>query len=112
MTTLSENLVVVKKAIHKNELRYGRPPGSVGLLAVSKGQSIEKIKQAIEAGQRCFGENYLQEALAKITLLTNPSLEWHFIGPIQSNKTKRIAESFSWVHSICDFKIAKRLNDY
>lgn len=111
MNEFSKNLSLIKNTIADSELRYGRNPGSVSLLAVSKGQSIEKIKQAINAGQRSFGENYLQEALLKITALTDQTIEWHFIGAIQSNKTKKIAASFQWVQSISEFNIAKRLND-
>ena len=80
------------------------------LLAVSKNQAVEKILSAVEAGQFCFGENYLQEALSKIPLLPK-SIEWHFIGPIQSNKTRKIAEHFAWVQSVDNIDIAKRLND-
>lgn len=111
MTTILENLTAVKKLIRDSELRYNRSPGSTALLAVSKTQSINQIKEAITAGQLAFGENYLQEALPKITALVTQKIEWHFIGPIQSNKTKAIAENFSWVHSVSELKIAKRLND-
>lgn len=81
------------------------------MLAVSKGQSIEKIREAYDAGQQLFGENYLQEALIKMTALSDVHIEWHFIGPIQSNKTRKIAEHFSWVHSVDNLKTAQRLND-
>jgi len=103
-----DNLI---KTIEELEKKYHRAPHSVSLLAASKGQSLEKIKAAIDAGQRSFGENYVQEALEKIKAINNPNIEWHFIGHIQSNKTKAIAENFSWVHSLCDKKIAQRLND-
>ncbi|OGT38054.1 MAG: YggS family pyridoxal phosphate enzyme [Gammaproteobacteria bacterium RIFCSPHIGHO2_12_FULL_37_14] len=96
------------------EKKYGRTPNSVRLLAVSKGQSAEKIKLAYAAGQRCFGENYLQEALEKIDDISrhcDETIEWHFIGHLQSNKTRKIAEHFAWAHSVCDKNIAKRLND-
>ncbi|HBQ44147.1 MAG TPA: YggS family pyridoxal phosphate-dependent enzyme, partial [Thiomicrospira sp.] len=82
---------------------------AVQLLAVSKTKPIEMIKELAELGQKSFGENYLQEALAKIDIL--PELDWHFIGTIQSNKTKLISENFSWVHSVDRLKIAQRLND-
>ncbi|MBT7557395.1 YggS family pyridoxal phosphate-dependent enzyme [Candidatus Woesearchaeota archaeon] len=83
----------------------------VTLIAVSKTKPASDLQQAIDAGQRHFGENYLQEALEKIEALKNQNLIWHFIGPIQSNKTKQIAENFVWVHSVDRLKIAKRLND-
>lgn len=83
----------------------------VTLVAVSKQQSVDKILQAINCGQNIFGENYVQEAIEKIELLKDHKLEWHFIGPIQSNKCKLIAENFSWVHTIDRLKIAKRINE-
>lgn len=86
----------------------GRAPGSVSLLAVSKTKPVEMVSALAKAGQRAFGENYLQEALPKIA--AHPELEWHFIGPIQSNKTKPIAEHFAWVHSVDRLKIAERLS--
>lgn len=111
MNSIQQNLSDIKNRIHEYEIKYHRPPHSVKLLAVTKKQSIEKIQQAINAGQTAFGENYLQEALIKINFFADSNIEWHFIGPIQSNKTKKIAENFSWVHSIDSFKIAKRLSD-
>ena len=83
----------------------------VTLIAVSKTKPATDLQQAIDAGQRHFGENYLQEALEKIETLKGQDLIWHFIGPIQSNKTKQIAQNFDWVHSVDRLKIAKRLND-
>lgn len=80
------------------------------LLAVSKNRTAAELAAAAACGQRCFGESYLQEALAKQTALADADLEWHFIGPIQSNKTRQIAEHFDWVHSIDRLKIAERLN--
>lgn len=109
--SVKENLLTVKTQIREYEQLFSRKPNSIFLLAVSKGQSLEKIQQAIEAGQMAFGENYLQEALAKIEALKNNNIEWHFIGTIQSNKTKKIAQHFSWVHSVNDLVIAKRLSD-
>ena len=111
--TIAENLIDIKKTITDLEQKYGREKNSVHLLLVSKSQSLEKIEEAIHVGQHCFGENYLQEALSKINAFhaTAPTLEWHFIGPIQSNKTRKIAENFAWVHSVDNMKIAKRLND-
>lgn len=110
MNTIATNLAQVKKTIAELEKKYQREPGSVQLLAASKQQSTEKILQAFEAGQTCFGENYLQEALTKIAALENNEIEWHFIGPIQSNKTRKIAEHFAWVHSVDNIKIAERLD--
>ena len=81
------------------------------MLAVSKGHSCAEIEQAYVAGLCEFGENYLQEALTKIRTLTEPSILWHFIGPIQSNKTYEIAQHFSWVHSVCREKVAQQLSD-
>ena len=81
------------------------------LIAVSKTKPASDLQQAINAGQKHFGENYLQEALEKIEILKSQDLIWHFIGPIQSNKTKQIAQNFDWVHSVDRLKIAKRLND-
>ena len=89
----------------------GREPATVGLLAVSKTQPAAAIRDAFAAGLRDFGENYLQEALEKQAALTDLPLIWHFIGPIQSNKTRPIAEHFDWVHSVDRLKIAQRLSD-
>ncbi|WP_138518926.1 YggS family pyridoxal phosphate-dependent enzyme [Limnobacter alexandrii] len=99
--------------------KAGRPSSAVKLLAVSKTFPLSDILEFYNFGQTAFGENYLQEALDKITQLAdhpnaqtiNANIEWHFIGPIQSNKTKAIAENFSWVHSVDRFKIAQRLSD-
>ena len=107
MTTIADNIQLVKNLIDDYTNKYNRTQHSIKLLAVTKSQPIEKIQEAIQAGQFAFGENYLQEALPKIIALANQSLEWHFIGAIQSNKTKLIAENFSWVHTISDIKIAK-----
>lgn len=97
--------------IAESEVRYQRAPHSVSLIAASKSQSIEKIRNLYLAGQGSFGENYLQEALTKIEQLTDCDIEWHFIGLVQRNKTRKIAEHFSWVQSVDDETIAKRLND-
>ena len=111
MNTVQLNIQQIKNHIRKCEIRYHRPPSSVSLLAVSKKQSVEKIREAIRAGQIAFGESYLQESLEKIAALLDEKIEWHFIGSVQSNKTKKIAEHFAWVHSISDAKIAKRLSE-
>ena len=107
---IKKNLATVTQEIKKCEKQFSRDPDSVSLLAVSKKQSIEKIQEAIDAGQLAFGESYLQEALSKILFFKNHSLVWHFIGPIQSNKIKKIAEHFSWVQSVSDINTATRLN--
>ncbi len=97
--------------INAAAIRYGRDPGDVQLVAVSKRQPIDAIRQVADCGQYQFGENYLQEAEAKITALAPRSLEWHFIGQLQSNKTRQAAALFDWVHSVDRVKIAQRLND-
>lgn len=109
--SIADNLRKVGERIQKATDQAGRAPGEVRLLAVSKTRTVDELKEAINAGQRAFGENYLQEALDKIMALAdNGDLEWHFIGPIQSNKTRAIAEHFDWVHSIDRLKVAQRLN--
>jgi pyridoxal phosphate enzyme (YggS family) len=110
MTSIAENIQLIKNQIRECELSYHRELNSVALLAVSKTQPSNAIDAAYQAGQHAFGENYLQEALAKMAELTHLNIEWHFIGPIQSNKTKKIAEHFQWVHSVSEATIAARLN--
>jgi pyridoxal phosphate enzyme (YggS family) len=110
MTDYAQAVRTVLDRIAAAERRYGRVPGSVRLLAVSKGHSADDIRTAASAGQRLFGESYLQEALPKLEALADQNIEWHFIGPIQSNKTRGIAEHFSWVHGVDRLKIAERLN--
>lgn len=102
--------------IREQEARWSRPQHSVLLLAVSKTHGPERLRQAYLGGARHFGENYVQEALEKIRSLSEPESQtpdivWHFIGPIQSNKTRDIASHFAWVHSVDRLRIAKRLND-
>ena len=111
MTSIAERLQAVTERLHEAESAAGRAPGTVTLVAVSKTQRADAIREAHAAGQRVFGENYLQEALEKMTALADLSLEWHFIGPIQSNKTRPIAEHFDWVHGVDRLKIAQRLSD-
>lgn len=110
MTTIAERLQAVKASIHAAAEECGRQAEAVRLLAVSKAHPAEKIREAYAAGQRLFGENYLQEGLDKQALLADLPLEWHFIGPIQSNKTQAIAQHFAWVHGVDRLKIAERLN--
>lgn len=106
-----QNLITIHRKIREYEDFYSRPPHSVRLLGASKDQPMERVQAAIAAGQRVFGENYVQEALLKIAAFTNEKLEWHFIGTIQSNKTKKIAEHFDWVQTVNSEHIATRLNE-
>ena len=106
MTTIGANLQASLERI-----RRAGALSEVRLIAVSKGQSVASIRDAQAAGQHAFGENYLQEALVKIGQLKDLALEWHFIGPLQSNKTAAIAQHFDWVQSVDRDKIAQRLND-
>ena len=110
MTTIASNLQVVRTAIAAAAENSGRSADAISLLAVSKTFAPDAIREAYQAGQICFAENYLQEALEKIAALHDLQIEWHFIGPIQSNKTRPIAENFSWVHSVDRLKIAERLS--
>lgn len=110
--TIAEPLAKVTARIQQAEQAAGRECESVRLIAVSKTQPADAIAQAYACGQRDFGENYVQEALDKqAELKTLTDIQWHFIGPIQSNKTRPIAENFAWVHSIDREKVAQRLND-
>ncbi|MFO8141728.1 MAG: YggS family pyridoxal phosphate-dependent enzyme [Marinobacter sp.] len=112
MSSIADNIGSVTRRIQKATLTAGREPGSARLLAVSKTRTPEELRAAVDAGQVAFGENYLQEALDKMQALSDLSqIEWHFIGPIQSNKTRQIAESFAWVHSADRLKIARRLSE-
>lgn len=109
--SIAERLDAVRVRLWTAERAAGRPEGCVRLLAVSKTQPAEAVMDAYRLGQRDFGESYLQEALAKQARLTDFDIVWHFIGPIQSNKTRAIASHFSWVHSVDRLKIAQRLCD-
>ncbi|HET8850553.1 MAG TPA: YggS family pyridoxal phosphate-dependent enzyme [Marinobacter sp.] len=112
MSSIADNIGSVTRRIQKATLTAGREPASVRLLAVSKTRPPEDVRAAFEAGQIAFGENYLQEALDKQAALAElTGIEWHFIGPIQSNKTRAIAEAFDWVHSVDRLKIARRLSE-
>jgi len=110
MTTISANLQAVKGRIIRACSSAGRDPAGITLLAVSKTFPATALRAAHAAGQNCFGESYVQEALAKQAELADLDLEWHFIGPLQSNKTKPVAEHFGWVHSVERLKIAERLS--
>ncbi len=110
MVTIASTLQAVNTRIAKAAKNTGRQPDEIMLLAASKTIPAEQVKKAWLAGQTIFGENYLQEALEKIHALSDLPIEWHFSGPIQSNKTRRIAENFAWVHSVDRKKIADRLS--
>ncbi len=109
--SIPKNLEKVRLRIVQFEQKYRRPEGGVSLIAVSKTHGAEKVCEAWNAGQIAFAENYLQEALAKQRAVAKLSITWHFIGPIQSNKTRDIAEHFHWVHSVDRLKIARRLSE-
>jgi hypothetical protein len=105
MATIADNLQAIRQRLAGT--------GELSLLAVSKGQSVERLRQAVAAGQKAFGENYVQEALEKMTALGRQAqgLEWHLIGPLQSNKTRAAAERFDWVQTVASEKIARRLSE-
>jgi pyridoxal phosphate enzyme (YggS family) len=111
MSTIADNVLSVSARINAAAQAAGREIAAVGLLAVSKTKPAEAVREAHGAGIKDFGENYLQEALEKQAQLSDLPLSWHFIGPIQSNKTRPIAEHFDWVHSVDRLKIAQRLSE-
>ena len=111
MSTIADNIGLVSQRIRAAAQAVQRDESSVHLLAVSKTKPAQAVREAYAAGMRDFGENYLQEALGKQAELTDLPLSWHFIGPIQSNKTRAIAENFAWVHSVDRLKIAQRLSE-
>jgi pyridoxal phosphate enzyme (YggS family) len=111
MTAILSNLQAVHTAIDQAALMAQRDAAEITLLAVSKTVPASVIRAACSAGQQAFGENFVQEALDKMSGLRDLPLQWHFIGPIQSNKTRAIAENFSWVHSVDRLKIAQRLSE-
>ncbi len=110
MKNIADRLNSVLERIRTLESRYQRPADSVQLIAVSKTRPADQIEQALLAGQSAFAENYLQEALVKIEQLQQKPVEWHFIGPVQSNKTTTISQHFHWCHSVDRLKIAQRLD--
>jgi pyridoxal phosphate enzyme (YggS family) len=116
MRSIHDNLQAVRQRIAQAAAAAGREPGKVTLLAVSKTHPAALVEQALAAGQRAFGENYVQEAIDKMAALSDnikeraSALEWHLIGPLQSNKTRAVAERFAWVHSVESEKIARRLS--
>ncbi len=111
MIGVTENLRKIRDLLAETAMEAGRRPEDVHLLAVSKKQPLEKIVAAADAGQRDFGENIAQEGIDKITKLAQRGLCWHFIGHLQSNKTRPVAEHFDWVHSVDKLKTAKRLSE-
>ena len=112
MQTIAERLNSARKGIDQAANSAHRPPNSIKLLAVSKTKPVSDIMEAYEAGQRLFGENYVQEGVEKVQELSHlKDIEWHMIGPIQSNKTKVVAEHFAWVQSVDREKVARRLNE-
>lgn len=110
MSRIAENLTQVRQQIDISAVKCKRNNKNITLLAVSKTRPPSDLKKAYDNGQRDFGENYLQESLDKIEVLKSLDITWHFIGPIQSNKTKPIAENFDWVHTVDRYKIAQRLS--
>jgi pyridoxal phosphate enzyme (YggS family) len=110
-SSIADNITRIRVQIQAACQAAGRAPDSVQLLAVSKTWGTDAVRQAHAAGQTAFGENYIQEAVDKITALRDLPLQWHCIGPIQSNKTRLVAEHFDWVHSIDRLKIAQRLSE-
>lgn len=115
MSSIQQNIEHITSQIRYDEQKCGRTPESVQLLAVSKTKPVEAILEAYQAGQNAFGENYVQEGVSKVQHFAehypDNRIEWHFIGPIQSNKSRLVAEHFDWVHTIDRAKIAQRLND-
>ncbi|HLW05163.1 MAG TPA: YggS family pyridoxal phosphate-dependent enzyme [Azoarcus sp.] len=111
MTRIVTNLQAVRERVARAAQASGRSSEDVRIVAVSKTWTAESVRVAAAAGQHSFGENYVQEGVAKTTTLADFDLDWHFIGPLQSNKTRLVADSFSWVHSIEREKIARRLSE-
>ena len=111
MIGVTENLAIISDLLIDAAIDAGRDPAGVRLLAVSKKQPVDKILEAADAGQRDFGENFVQEGVEKIEATSGRNLTWHFIGHLQSNKTRTVAENFDWVHTIDKLRTAKRLSD-
>jgi PLP dependent protein len=111
MRSIDDNLQAVRERIARAATAAGRDPAGVTLLAVSKTHPAALIEEARVAGQRAFGENYVQEALEKMDALAARGIEWHLVGPLQSNKTKLVAARFDWVHGVESGKIARRLSE-
>ena len=111
MIGVTKNLAVISDLLNKSAIEANRDPAGVRLLAVSKKQPLSKIREAAAAGQRDFGENFVQEGVEKVESLVDLGLTWHFIGHLQSNKTRVVAENFDWVHTIDKLKTARRLSE-
>ena len=111
MANIENNTTSVQRRLQQAARDAGRNPEDILLLAVSKTRTSAQVRTAMESGLSSFGENYLQEAVEKIAQLSNSAISWHFIGPLQSNKTRQVAEHFDWVHTVDRLKIAKRLSD-
>lgn len=111
MTGICDNLRRIRDEIHQLEARFGRVLDSVRLLAVSKTKPVADLHEALACGQRAFGENYVQELEEKQEALADAGIEWHFIGPLQSNKSRIVAERADWMHSLDRGKIARRLHE-
>lgn len=111
MIGVTENLKLIRDLLHSAAIEAGRDPAATRLLAVSKKQPVEMIREAAACGQREFGENFVQEGIEKIESLADLGLIWHFIGHLQSNKTRAVAEYFDWVHTIDKLKTARRLSE-
>ncbi len=111
MVNIEERLLAIQQRIERCAGACRRDAADIRLLAVSKTRPVSEIKRALACGQRHFGENYLQEAQAKIAALSGEPICWHYIGPIQTNKTRPIANSFDWVHSVDRLKVARRLSE-
>ncbi|MCR4303878.1 MAG: YggS family pyridoxal phosphate-dependent enzyme [Gallionella sp.] len=111
MTTIASNLQAVRDAMMAAAAKAGRRAEDIRLLAVSKNFASDALREAFRAGQTCFAESYVQEGLDKIAALHDLPVEWHYIGPVQSNKTRAIASNFAWVHSVDRLKIAERLSE-
>ena len=112
MSKIKKNILEVKKNISKISLDFNRAEDSVTLMAVSKKQSTASIREAYKAGQKDFGENYLQESISKIQELHDLEIVWHYIGSIQSNKSKLVAENYDWIHSVAKIATLKKINNY
>ncbi len=110
MRSIDDNLQAVRQRVSRAAAAAGRDPRSVTLLAVSKTHPAKLVERALRAGQPAFGENYVQEALEKMAALSGESIEWHLIGPLQSNKTRQVAERFDWVQTLESEKVARRLS--
>ena len=111
MGSIAANLQAVRGRMSSAARAAGRDPAAVSLLAVSKTHAPALIREAHAAGQRAFGENYVQEAEAKMANIADLPLEWHLVGPLQSNKTRTVAERFQWVHTVDREKVARRLSE-